>query len=345
MANVLFTNVCNRRCPYCFAQPAPGGAAGPGALSLPDAVRAADILVASRVGRVGVLGGEPTLHPDFVDLCRYLLDRRLKVTVFTNGLTSPATLAAVAAIPAARPLTFVVNVNHPAITPAAEQERQRVFMSALGARCEISLNLSRVDLDPRFAVELGERCGTSRKIRLGLAQPIMDAENEYLATADYRPAAARIVELVEAAFERGGLVHFDCGFALCMFTDAQLGALQRRGTRLRFSCELALDIGPGLDAWACFPLASGRHVQLTEASRIEELHRELQDDLNGLRRARGVFGVFPECEGCAYRRARRCAGGCLAHALKLAPSSAAAQDGPTSGRHDEDARARSGRLR
>ncbi|HEY3352766.1 MAG TPA: radical SAM protein [Polyangia bacterium] len=282
MANLFLTDVCNRQCPYCFARSAMGGVdgtAGARYLSLPDAVRAADLLIASRVARVGLLGGEPTLHPAFVDLCRYLLARRLHVTVFTNGLTAPATLAALAAIAPEQPLTFVVNVNDPAITPPAEQERQRTFLTTLGARCEISLNLYRLDLDPSFAAELGERCGTSRRIRLGLAQPMVEAENQFLDAGAYREAAARVVTLVEAAFAHGGSVHL----------------------------------------WACFPLARHRHIPLTAASRIDDLHRQFQEALDATRRERGAWGVFPACAACAYRAAGRCAGGCLAHALRLAP--------------------------
>jgi radical SAM protein with 4Fe4S-binding SPASM domain len=325
MANLLLTTVCNRRCPYCFAQSAMGGGASAQYLSLPDLVRAADLLVASRVRRVGVLGGEPTLHPAFVDICRYLVDRRLRVTVFTNGLTSPATLAAIAAIPEDLPLTFVVNVNYPEVSPPAEQERQRRFLSTLGTRCEISLNLFRPELDPCFAVELGERCGTSRTIRLGLAQPVLgkDLGSEFLAAGFYREAAASTVALAEAAFAKGGSVHFDCGFALCAFTDVQLGALQRRGTRLRFACELAIDIAPNLDSWACFPLVGEEHARLSESSRIDEIHRRFKLQLDAARRERRAWGIFPECGACAYRAAGQCAGGCLAHALQRAETSGA----------------------
>jgi len=222
MANLLLTSVCNRRCPYCFAQPAMAGANPAQRLSLPDLVQVADVLVASRAGRIGVLGGEPTMHPDFVDIVLYLMDRRLKVTVFTNGLTNRATLARIAAIPPSLPVSFVVNVNHPDISTPAEQAQQRTFLATLGNRCEISLNLYRVDRDPCFVADLGAECGTSGKIRLGLAQPSTEPRAEFLARDQYAAAAAQVVRLVEAAFDRGGSVHFDCGFALCSFTDEQL---------------------------------------------------------------------------------------------------------------------------
>ncbi len=135
MSNVLLTEICNRRCPYCFAQHAMARGDAR-TMSLAEVVRVADLLVASRAARVGILGGEPTLHPDFVDILPYLLSRGLRATVFTNGLASEETVAALSAIAPGAKVTYVVNVNYPEITPSREAARQEAGRSTASERSQ-----------------------------------------------------------------------------------------------------------------------------------------------------------------------------------------------------------------
>jgi hypothetical protein len=316
MANVVISNRCNRKCPYCFAMHTmPGNR--PRDMSLPDVVRIADLVVAAGGKQLSLLGGEPTLHPHFTEICRYLLHRNLKVVLLTNGIADDAVIAGLRGIPSGAPLEVMVNVNFPEITPAHERERQRAFLTALGRRCCISLNLYRADLDPCFAAELGASCGTSKIVRVGLAQPILDAANESLGVEHYRAAAAQIVRLAEASRRVGGMVTFDCGIPLCAFTDAQLGALYRCGTDFNFVCSPVVDVSMDLETWACFPLSQGKRIPLQNGESLPHLHKLYREEWASLRAAHQADGIFAECSSCGYRLAQRCAGGCLAHALRL----------------------------
>src|SRR5215208_5459763 len=69
VALVEVTSSCNLRCPMCFASSAPGGKH----LSLDECRKAIDRLVEVE-GRPEVLqlsGGEPTIHPQFVEILEY----------------------------------------------------------------------------------------------------------------------------------------------------------------------------------------------------------------------------------------------------------------------------------
>ncbi|MCO6046787.1 radical SAM protein [Aeoliella sp. ICT_H6.2] len=76
---------CNLECPMCFASSAPGLKH----LSYDDCVRAIDHLVAAE-GQPEVLqlsGGEPTIHPRFLDLLAYACDQPIDVVMInTNGV-------------------------------------------------------------------------------------------------------------------------------------------------------------------------------------------------------------------------------------------------------------------
>lgn len=78
-------SACNLECPMCYASSSPRGTH----LPADECVRAMDHLVAAE-GRPEVLqlsGGEPTIHPNFVDIFRAACDRPIDlVMINTNGI-------------------------------------------------------------------------------------------------------------------------------------------------------------------------------------------------------------------------------------------------------------------
>lgn len=78
-------SACNLECPMCFASSGPGGSH----LSVEDCRRAIDRLVEVE-GRPEVLqlsGGEPTIHPRFLDVWRYAIEQPIDIVMInTNGV-------------------------------------------------------------------------------------------------------------------------------------------------------------------------------------------------------------------------------------------------------------------
>jgi len=79
------TSACNLECPMCFASSGPGGVH----LSLEECRRAIDRLVEVE-GQPEILqlsGGEPTIHPQFLDVWRYACGQPIDIVMInTNGL-------------------------------------------------------------------------------------------------------------------------------------------------------------------------------------------------------------------------------------------------------------------
>jgi uncharacterized radical SAM superfamily Fe-S cluster-containing enzyme len=79
------TSSCNLKCPMCFAGSAPGGKH----LTFQECQQAIDRLVEVE-GRPEVLqlsGGEPTIHPEFIEIFRYACSQPIDVVMInTNGL-------------------------------------------------------------------------------------------------------------------------------------------------------------------------------------------------------------------------------------------------------------------
>lgn len=98
-AGLELTWRCNARCRHCYLDlPAEQTAAGE--LSVAEWLSVVDSL--ARLGCVNVLvtGGEPTLHPAFLDVCRRIVRRNMLCDVYTNGIDiSDALFGALRALP------------------------------------------------------------------------------------------------------------------------------------------------------------------------------------------------------------------------------------------------------
>ena len=79
------TSSCNLTCPMCFANSAPGGKH----LSFEQCKNAIDALVRAE-GRAEILqlsGGEPTIHPQFMQIFEYAFEQPIDIIMInTNGL-------------------------------------------------------------------------------------------------------------------------------------------------------------------------------------------------------------------------------------------------------------------
>ena len=72
MANILLTQKCNQKCPYCFASYNEGN----DYISKENFVKAIKFLKKTPGEKIGLLGGEPLLHPEFAELCNILNEDR-----------------------------------------------------------------------------------------------------------------------------------------------------------------------------------------------------------------------------------------------------------------------------
>jgi cyclic pyranopterin phosphate synthase len=312
MANILLTNKCIRACPYCFAGKEMALSSRKDFISWENIVYLADFLQASGEKHLSLLGGEPAIHPQFVDILLYLIDRGFGVTTFTSGVMSTTTreelekgLAGLLPDKA----HFVCNINNPSQTPAPKSENEQVhaFLSGLGAWTMPGFNIYRKDFDLEFIFDLIGRYGLKKRLRLGLAHPIPGSENEFIRAEDIGAVIERLYSYRDLFNQLHVRPNFDCGFPLCRVTDEQLGWLARLSGRMNFICNPAIDITPDMQVYCCFPLASLNKKSLFEFDSFKAIvayYRNLQACVRG-----EIGGIYEECATCVHRAQEMCAGG------------------------------------
>lgn len=288
-------------------------------LSWEDLIYLADFLEKSGEKRVGILGGEPTLHPGFNDYLLYLLDRGFHLNVFTNGIMSERKLVEAGRLfrdVAPDRLGFTCNLNDPDATfaPMAELEAVKRFLSVFGEKVVPGINIYRKDFSLEYIIRYINEYGLQRQLRVGVAHPIAGQKNAFVKLTDLRAVIARLFSYRDV-FERFRVkMGLDCGFPLCLFTDDQLAWLYRvTGGRSEFGCGPVVDIGPDMKVWSCFPLSAHNTRSLYEFNTLADVHEFYRGIHRSIRTEMG--GIFEECDRCIHREDEVCGGGCLAHSL------------------------------
>lgn len=316
MGNILLTNYCNRSCAYCFAQDKvslhnkKNSRFSREFISSENFEKALAFLKRSSFEKVGLLGGEPTLHPEFPDIIERCLEAGFQIKLFSNGIMPPAALECLARVKPGKILT-VVNINHPDETPSSEQDRVSATLETLGARASLGFNIYRPDFDAEFLIDMVKRYNLDPHVRVGLTQPILNGQNRFVLTRDYPEIARRLMSLSRKTGPEELFLELDCGFTLCMFPPEDIGQMIYNGVTFKISCTPIIDINVDLTVWSCFPLSSWETTHLERFDNLQQIVEHYSKKLRPYR----ATGSMMECLGCRHKAAGNCTGGCAAQSV------------------------------
>lgn len=325
MANVLLTNLCNRKCPYCFAMQKVYGREGSVEnpkiktslrnndnryMTINNLKKVIEFLKRSDVKLISLLGGEPTLHPKFIEIVETVLKADFEVKIFTNGLMSKK-IANFLRETQER-ITIVVNLNKPDETSLSQWEQVNNVLSIIGDKAALSFNVYKANCDMDFLIDTILKHDLDKNIRVGIALPILGANNSYLPLEDYRKVGKMLADFTDRCAEHDIILGLDCGFTLCMFTPEEIGRMRLNNAQLNIFCKPIIDIGPNLDVWCCFPLSMVEIVRLEDFANRQQLVDYYDRKFSAYKHA----GSLPNCIGCPQLRRQQCYGGCIVHTMR-----------------------------
>jgi sulfatase maturation enzyme AslB (radical SAM superfamily) len=308
MANLYLTHKCNRGCSFCFARKVlkEGKGAVDDILTVDEIERLLEHY-SNQFPEIGLLGGEPFLYPYLDKVLELLWRRRILPKLFTSA-TNPLPAGLENIRVEESPIHFIVNIGTRDSYSEEKYTNLLHFFSKFHAQSSLSYTIFDLDADFGFLFEIINQFKLVRSIRVGVALPIYKGGNQYIQKEEYTKLGKYVVGFAEYASEQRVVLGMDCGFVACMFTTKEIGALQRCGVRTSFCCGAAVDIGPGLEAWNCFPLFQLHRENVLEAKNMEELIHTFQV------RMKGHFGeepgIFAECGACKHYKRKTCGGGC-----------------------------------
>ncbi|MBR6438581.1 MAG: radical SAM protein [Bacteroidales bacterium] len=306
--NLYLTHKCNRGCAFCFARKivSEGGVDINEILTIEDIEKLLQHYQKD-LGVVGLLGGEPFLYPYLGELLQLLDKYNVIPKVFTSA-TNPMPQALCELDLDTSPIQFIVNVGKRDSYNNESYSNLINFLEKFHSRVALSYTALNLDDDYSFLFELIEEHKLQRAIRSGVALPIYKGGNQFVKKENYKDFGDFFIKFVKDAAKRKIIVGMDCGFVPCMFSIKQIGTLQRCGVQPLFCCGAAVDVGPRLETWNCFPLFQLSHVNALDYPDMESLTlglvHKMEEDLGG------KPGIFEHCQECEYFKNRLCNGGC-----------------------------------
>jgi hypothetical protein len=327
MANINITNVCNRKCPYCFAEEFTLCAAKE-FMTFENFKKAVDFVASVKGERVGILGGEPTLHPEFELFMEYVLNHPgvSQVTLFTNG-SHPEYIKRYLSSPK---FGCLVNCNSPKDLGDTDYQSlvdglKDVFSDGIYSKnVNVGLNVYSPEIDYSFIVDI---CKLIKRdsLRLALAIPMNAYENEYDPLRMFYYAKPTLLSLFEKLLDAGVMPHFDCNLVSpCVWSAEETNFIRKfqelpsaaaHGFNLLTgnTCCPVIDISPDLTAVRCFGMSRDHKVNITDFNNVNDLRAYFSTLTDSYKFA---VSTHENCDKCNSRMMQKCTCGCLAFKSK-----------------------------
>ena len=322
MANIMLTDQCNLHCPYCFAHEFVKNGK-PNAEITRERFREIlqFILLDGSERHVGLIGGEPTIHPLFGELLQEIIDepRIDYVVVYTNGIALEQYLTLLSH----EKVRLLVNCNAPDIIGNANYARLSHNVKALAEsqkHITLGVNVYRKGFDAAYLLPLLEHFSEPR-LRFSLSIP-QYAENETDPLGYFREIKGTMLSLFEQLRDHHVIPFFDCNFfPPCLFTAKEVEQFDEWGSAnpllalksRAFSCAPVIDLMPDGTAVRCFGLSGSTKENIRDFATITDLRRYYMRTVD----AYAVNSYYdPTCADCYKFKTAKCPAGCLAYKMK-----------------------------
>lgn len=291
--NILFNNYCNLKCPYCFAngemQQLPIN------LSEENLKWFIEFLKRSNIDTVSVLGGEPTLHPDFINYLNIIKESNMGLFLFTNGTFNDDIRAAIMNLAQNVKVGMLVNFNNSNISG------EKVFtiinnihalkQNNVAVGLGINIYQENQPLEELFLV--CERLDV-KALRWAITIPnyhTTDVESYF------RKLIPTACELAIWAKEKGVELNYDCNsIPLCLLSKEEIEIIQPK-----YRCSgFAIDISPNLEIIKCFSNHYGNLKDFNDFNELKTFSKEI------VKKEFSEYYLFDKCKVCNYADNKCC---------------------------------------
>lgn len=323
------TDVCNLHCPYCFANEFVNKDRNEITEEVFD--KAVEFIVGDGThSSVGLIGGEPTTHPQFEYFMRKLLvnDRVKAIVVYTNGILMNRFWDVLC-----HPKThLLINCNPP--SNIGEKQYQQLCKNIqvlveeklCSERITLGINMYQSDFEYQYLLDLLTRFHFHH-VRVSITVPNLEEERNIDAHSYFEHIKPRMFEFFHDLLKNEIIPNFDCNkIPSCLVSQEELsqfspylknefikGNISRSNIlSTNVHCSPVIDIRQDLTAVRCFGLSEHTKQNIKNFAGIKELE-------NFYIRTIDAFAYnttyCSKCVDCHLRKVMECSGGCLAYKI------------------------------
>lgn len=325
----MLNKVCNLNCTYCFANEFVNNPEeiknihNKNNISIEDFKKALDFTVKSGGDAVGIIGGEPTMHPQFTEIMETAINHNgiNSVTLFTNGITLDQHMHFLNS----PKVGVLINANAPHDTGDKKFELLCNSIEVLSKnylldKVTLGINMYKEDFEYQYIVDLLKRYNMSR-VRTAIAVPNDLESRQMNALGYFRAMKPRVFEFFTELEKIKVMPTYDCNLMpvcvttpeekkwLMKFWEFEEKANQRCNITDNPSCSPVIDILPDLTCVRCFGMSDDLKVSIDDFDTLQEMNGHF---VNSLDTFAFIIPTSDECKDCFYRKSNNCMGGCLA---------------------------------
>lgn len=293
----MITNYCNLKCPYCFANDFIQTKKKN--ITLDELNNILNWIDSNE--QIGLIGGEPTLHPHFNSILKICKKRNSKTVIFSNGINLKKYLKYLD-----DNLECLVNINSPkemgennwikikdTINYAIEINKDKYI--------SLSFNLYEELDDWSFLFEL-TKTKKLKYIRVSCVAPYKNYDKENY----YNNMKNKFLNFVKDCHNHGVKIKLDCNhIPNCYFTAEELKYLQYKVFGYFSKCEPVIDISSDFKATCCF--GSYELIDLKNFNNYQELKTYFKNEMN----QKIIKNNTGKCKTCDLLNNKECQGGCF----------------------------------
>ena len=326
MANIMVNDVCNLKCPYCFANEYVNGDTSTD-ITYANFKKAVDWInkssdIDKTAHRVALIGGEPLLHHQFEDLIEYASRERRpgqELLVFTNGIYADKYVD----LFSRHRVSLLLNIN--SYEDIGQKAYDRLvnnirLLRLKGVHASIGINFYKADQDMSFILNIIKEFGFL-SLRIGIVSPNTEEKRSMGSFFYYNEIKDSLMNFIEECAKLGCAAHFDCQkIPFCIMrhlTDRVRKIEEENHVSLDLfdcrGCHPVLDITTDLKVARCFGVSKREDtypMDLFETEHHAEDFFRTNYDNPGL-----LIPGNPECVTCKERVFGYCQGGCLSYKL------------------------------
>ena len=315
MPNIAITNYCNLRCPYCFAdnfiQTEKNN------ITLEELHNIFNFLKKEqqKTYRIGVIGGEPTIHPDFAQILKEIIkfssEQKLhRPTVFSNGI-----LLSKYSFFFGNEASVLLNLNPPEVIGkdkwhSIENTLKNLEYSQAFANNNVNFGINLyLDIPNwQYIFDLSKNYNQDQ-IRCSIVAPTCQFKD--MPKTEYYTANKELfLNFLSDANKNNITVRMDCNrIPLCYFSEKEKEFILKQTKNYTSYCNSVVDISHDMKAVCCFGIDIP--VDVNQFQNLSHLERYFQ-----LKQMASLIehNKIDKCKNCPKIDLLECYGGCLSFA-------------------------------
>ena len=323
MANISIVNYCNLKCPYCFANDMIDN--NRYTMTSDELVKILDLM--GRTNEyVGIIGGEPTLHPKFDEILNLFKEYKLNhlpdrtMNIFTNGIEFERYVTETSDF--FKYFSALLNINHPDLLTNEQIDKTRSTLNilmkegVLNRSVIVGFNLYPSRTDYQYIWDLAKEYDI-KELRISTIAPGAKFKDWRNRKEEYYTKMKEIFfKQCKLAEENGIYLDLDCNnVPLCYFDEDETKILEKLNIHTkREVCENpVVDIIFGNRISACFGAYDLIDPVLFDFDDMEEVRRYLRMNRIYPKIVKNGIG---KCKDCDKYKLMQCQGGCLGFATE-----------------------------